>query len=143
VGGRVRRSHHPVRRRDRRDVGAATRLAATGASSRHDSRARRKHRTDREAIRDRITDFGADHGADREAERGAIERTQAISDARSERGAVADTRTDVRACGSDARDRIEDGEPLDSDVRSDVRRFDTLSFAEPDGSAPAVTVDDT
>jgi hypothetical protein len=119
-------------------------LEATGASSRHDARTRGKHRTDREAIRDRIADRGADCQADCEAERGAIERTQAISDARSERGAVADARTDLRTCGSDARDRIEDGEPLDSDVRSDVRRgFDALGFAESDGSASAITVDDT
>jgi hypothetical protein len=90
VGSGVGRSHHPVQRDDRRDRGAATRLATTGAATRH--RSRNKYRARRETFGCSISDDGAvDFSATiRDGE--AIDYPATISDDESAR--IADARTE-------------------------------------------------
>jgi hypothetical protein len=97
-------------------------LATAGPRPGHDSGSRDEHRTHREPI--------DDPSAHRSSERDTNDRAEAISDAGSERGTVEDTDTDLRTSGFGPRDRVEDGEPLDSDLRGDVgRRLHAIGFA--------------
>ena len=156
MGSRVGRSHHSIRRDDRRDVGAATRLATTRAASRYDPCSRAECRTDREAVRDPISDRSPEREAVRDRGavdlRAAIHDREAVSDAGAQRGAIEDTGTHVRTrgrsrvfehrrgCADVLRNRIEDGELVDSYVRIDVRRWaDTSAFA--DSKRPASAID--
>ena len=122
-------------------------MATTGPTSGDDSCSCDEHRTDRESIRDSI----GDRRTEREAEHdrssvdvtSAIERAATVSDAGAERGTIADTDADVRTRGRGApalRKRIEDGEPVDSNLRSDVRRrADTIAISITE--RPTTTVD--
>ena len=125
MGRRVGRADHSLRRGDRRDVGAAARLAATGPTSGDDARSRDEYRTDRESVGEAI----GEHRSKREAkrDRGAVDLRAAIPDRASvgDTSTIDDTRADSRTRGRGAaalRQRIEDGEPLDSDIDVAVRR---------------------
>jgi len=106
-------------------------LATTGPASRDDSSSRYEYRADRESIRDRSPEREAER--DRGAvdigaaicDRSSIGDSSTIRDARAERNSIDHTRADSRTRGRGAaalRERIEDGEPLDSDSYVDVRR---------------------
>jgi hypothetical protein len=124
-------------------------LATTGPTSGDDSCSRDEHRTDRESIRDAVGDRRTEREAQRDRSSvdvtAAIDDSETISDAGAERGAIADPGADVQSRGRGAaalRKRIEDGELVDSNLRSDVRRrADTIAVAITE--RPTTTVDVT
>ena len=114
MGGGVGRSRHSVQRDDRRDDRAATRLATAGPAARHDTGARGDHRPDREAVGDPISNRSSVDIAT------AVGDPKAVDDACSKRGAFAYAGAELLTAVARGQ-RIEDGEPLDPDVRVDDR----------------------
>ena len=144
MGRGVRRSDHSLRCGNRRDRGAATGLATSGTASRRRPHTGCEHRTFTGPIGEGVGERGA--GSDRRAvvirsangDRGSFCQSATICgaatirNARTDRGAIEDAGTDLRSrrggrdlghiCrgGTGQRQRIEDGEPLDSRLGVDV-----------------------
>ena len=137
MGRGVGSARHPVQRDDRRDRRSATRLATACATTRDGPR--REHGTGCETFRSAVGDDRALDNSETIYDRGAIDEPAAISDnesprfadARTEPSAIEDTgalvRTggrrsffgSTRSRGISLRNRIEDGEPMDPDIRGD------------------------
>lgn len=122
---------------------------ANTSGARDCPRARHHIRTDRESVGDPISDRGSERDAvidDRAvAVAAAVDHSEAIVNARPERGTIPNTGANIRTCRRGAaphRNRIEDGELAGSDIVGIVvgRRADPSALRESERSTAAVNI---